>query len=333
MANPYVTVFIPVYNGAAYLVNAIESILNQDFHDFELLIIDDGSTDHSTAIIESYVDSRIRNLKNETNKGISFTRNRAVKEARGRLFALLDADDIACPDRLRKQVGFFENNPEVVACGSHAQIIDANGMPTGKFLRVPTHKDEIKARLVFQNVFVNSTVMYRLDVLQKTNGYYDDLCEDYEMAVQLNLHYALANIDEVLVQYRVHPTSTTFRFAKQMANAEKKVIEIIHQQLGIEKDLKLISTHHAIVSGNEDAYLLDDYAYLFLTLKKANNNKAIYPQLYFDKLLFMTWYTIIRVKGSRSAFFEFFKKPLFQWRFVSFKMIRKIIKQSFWLKK
>ena len=100
MAKPEVTVFMAVYNGEKFINQAIESVLQQTFKDFELLIIDDGSTDNSQSIINSYTDKRIRVLKNEGNKGLAYTRNRGINEATGKYFATLDCDDVAYKNRL-----------------------------------------------------------------------------------------------------------------------------------------------------------------------------------------------------------------------------------------
>ena len=107
-AKQKVTVLMAAYNGARYLKDAIDSILNQTFKDFEILIIDDGSTDQSAEIVQSYKDPRIRFLRNEQNMGIVVTRNRGIKEMRGEYLAILDCDDVSPPKRLEKEFNFLK---------------------------------------------------------------------------------------------------------------------------------------------------------------------------------------------------------------------------------
>src|SRR5215218_8009066 len=110
---PQVSVILPVYNGEAYLQEAVDSILAQTFTDFELLIINDGSTDDSERIIDSYKDSRVKHLKNEQNRGLIFSLNRGVEAAKGAYIARMDADDVALPERLEKQMQYLKQNKEV----------------------------------------------------------------------------------------------------------------------------------------------------------------------------------------------------------------------------
>lgn len=334
MNNPRITVFIPVYNGAHFLADAIESILNQSFKDFELLVIDDGSTDNSVQIAESYTDYRIRLIKNGSNRGISFTRNFAIQEARGEFLALLDADDIAFSDRLEKQLVFLDNNPDVKGCGSHAVIIDSEGLSIGEILKYPVEVNKIKVGFLFRNVFVNSTVMYRLASLKSSKGYYDGLCEDYEMAVQLNSRYSLANIDEVLVYYRKHDNNVSKVYAQEMIVAEKHVIRCIHDQLDIANDPLLVSVHHTIMIGDEELiYTLRDYENLLEIIRESNDRKGIYPKEELSSLLFRVLYSRVNVANDRKSVFEFLNSSLFQLRFLSMRMIRKMIKQAFWIRK
>ncbi|MFS8652378.1 MAG: glycosyltransferase family 2 protein, partial [Caldibacillus sp.] len=118
MSDPFVTVFMPVYNSGKYLVEAIESILRQTYRNLELLIVDDGSTDHSIEIIKTFADPRIRLIKNDQNRGIPFTRNVGLKEARGKYLAIMDSDDISHPERIERQVAYLENHPAIDVAGT-----------------------------------------------------------------------------------------------------------------------------------------------------------------------------------------------------------------------
>lgn len=121
--NPKITVFMPMFNAEKFIGEAVDSILNQTFKDFELLIIDDGSNDQSREIVEKYQDSRIRLYVNERNRGLPYTRNRGLELARGKYLAVMDADDISDPYRLAKQWNYMENHPETVVLASGKDLL------------------------------------------------------------------------------------------------------------------------------------------------------------------------------------------------------------------
>ena len=124
--NPIVSVVMPAYNVELYVEEAVRSILNQTFCDFEFIIVDDGSTDRTPEILRSFTDPRIRLLFNEKNEGNYPARNRGCRLARGKYIAVMDADDVALPERLEKQVRFMEGNPDVLACGTAYRLMDRN---------------------------------------------------------------------------------------------------------------------------------------------------------------------------------------------------------------
>ena len=142
--NPLVTVLMPVYNGEKYLKEAIESILNQTFKDFEFLIINDGSTDNSVKIIQSFNDLRIRLIHNESNIGLIKTLNKGLKLSNGKYIARMDCDDVSLPKRLSVQINFMEKHPEIGVCGSWVKIIGLEQ----KFINKYPQKHE-EARHIF----------------------------------------------------------------------------------------------------------------------------------------------------------------------------------------
>ena len=135
---PKVTVVIPVYNREKYLGIAVDSILSQTFPDFELLVIDDGSIDRSIDVVLSHSDPRIRLVCNNTNLGVSTTRNKGIQLARGEYLAFLDSDDWAHPERLAKQTAFLDNHPDYSAVGSWIEWMSEAGHPSGRIKRKPT---------------------------------------------------------------------------------------------------------------------------------------------------------------------------------------------------
>ncbi len=133
MDHPKVTVLLPVYNGARFLRQAIDSVLSQTWKDFELLVVNDGSTDGTAAILESYSDPRIRILSNVQNIGLTLSLNKGLQSARGEYIARIDADDIALPIRLEKQVSYLDQHPEVGLVATGVKVIDERGHVTGSY--------------------------------------------------------------------------------------------------------------------------------------------------------------------------------------------------------
>lgn len=210
MKAPQVSVLMTVYNTERYVHSAIESILNQSFKDFELVIVDDKSSDHSREIIESFRDKRIRVIWNSVKWGVAYARNLGLEAARGDYAAVLDSDDVAHPDRLRIQSEFLDQNPEVCLVGSAFELINEHGQVTG-VQRVPTDALTVRWKLLFGNVFGHSTVIYRLKEARAVGGYARNLfnAEDFDLWVRLAGRGSICNMDNPVVQYRVHNQNLT----------------------------------------------------------------------------------------------------------------------------
>lgn len=204
------TVLLPVYNGEKYVGGTIESILTQSFEDFELLILDDGSTDHTPQILAACArrDPRIRILRHE-NRGVGYTLNRGLMEARGQLLAEIGADDLALPERLAKQVEFLSRNAGHVLVGGYLQIIDHNDTPIG-LRRYPTSDRRLRSALALYNPFASPSIMYRRVEALAAGGYSSRFraCEDYDFVLRLAKHGLIANIPEPLTAYRLHADAT-----------------------------------------------------------------------------------------------------------------------------
>src|SRR5262249_23770783 len=178
--SPKVTAVIPVYNREKYVRDAIDSILAQTFTDFELLVIDDGSTDKSRDVVCSYRDPRVRLVCNETNEGIPKTRNKGIHLARGEYLAFLDSDDWACPERFAKQVEFLDRHPEYAVVSAWIEWADEAGRSLKRVKRKPVLPDEIAALRLFQSGIENSASMARTAVLREFEHREEyDLSEDF----------------------------------------------------------------------------------------------------------------------------------------------------------
>ncbi len=210
--EPLVSVIMAAKNVEKYISEAIDSVINQTYKNWELIIVDDGSNDTTLSIIHSYVknDSRIKIICNEKSVGQAIARNTAVKNSSGDFLAILDADDIAMPDRITGQVHFLENNPNVSAIGGHAEIIDENGKSLG-IKRKALNIDAIRFSLLLQNQFIHSAMMIRRDVFNKFGGYDNDFlyAEDYDLWCRIIEKNIILNINKVVSKYRIQPGSVT----------------------------------------------------------------------------------------------------------------------------
>jgi len=203
---PLITVVIAVYNTEKYIREAVQSILDQTFTNFELIIIDDASTDNTLEILQSFKDDRIVLISNKTNQGIPKNANTALKLAKGEYIAKMDGDDISHPKRLERQLAYLNNNPEVVICGSWAQIFDADDV----LIRTPVLHNEIKAGLLFLNVMFNPAIMFRSSLYKHYGCCYNEdfpVLEDYTLWLDALDQVKFANVPEVLLKYRVHSSN------------------------------------------------------------------------------------------------------------------------------
>lgn len=213
MGPPQVSVVIPVWNGERYLQQAIDSVLAQDFTDFELIIVDDGSTDGSGRIAQGFVgDGRVKVLK-QMNAGVVAARNLGLNAARAECVAFLDADDVAEPARLSRQLAFLRAHPEVAVVGSHiAYFSDGQGrLRTQAF---PSGPANVARALEEGNPLAQPAVMLRKSAALAVGGYREAFrlgAEDYDLWLRLVEKHPLDNLPEVLTLYRIHPDSLTHR--------------------------------------------------------------------------------------------------------------------------
>jgi glycosyltransferase involved in cell wall biosynthesis len=233
LSLPLVTVFIPVYNSEDYVAASLDSILNQTYSNLEILIINDGSSDQTEEIICSYDDSRIRLLNNDENRGIPYTRNRGLEEARGKYLAVMDADDLALKNRMEVQVNYLEKNPEIDAVGSYFKRIG------NQFNKVVKRKwcksDELQVALLFFNRIANPTAMIRLASLEERKMKYNEsffVAQDYELWSRLTRTGKVEVIPEVLMNYRTgHDNVSKTSRDSDKQKRRKQLIDRIHEDL------------------------------------------------------------------------------------------------------
>jgi glycosyltransferase involved in cell wall biosynthesis len=233
--NPRVTVLMPVYNGEKYLREAIDSILNQTFTDFELLIINDGSTDESQKIIESYNDKRIRLVNNETNLKLIETLNKGLKLAKGEYIARMDCDDIAMPDRFKTQVDYMDSHKDVGVCGSYIKTFITGNKPRTR--KLYTDSNEIRCTYLFWGCMAHPSVMLKKKLFSDNNlEYSKDFihAEDYELWSRCLKLFNITNLPVPLLMYRVHKNSIGNANSGQQIESTVKSMLIYLKNFGID---------------------------------------------------------------------------------------------------
>lgn len=231
MNEPMVTVLMAVYNGEKFLKEAMESILNQTFTNFEFLIINDGSTDNSVKIIKSYDDPRIRLINNETNLKLIASLNKGISLAKGKYIARMDCDDISMPERLEKEVKFLEDNEEYGLVGTWYTVIDGEGKEKYN-MSYPSSNDLIKLFLSLNCPLVHGSIMGRTELFKQnlygSKEYY--AVEDYELWVRFSKLTKIYNIPEYLFRYRIYGESfsdskTQLMYNQTLELSKKSYIE------------------------------------------------------------------------------------------------------------
>lgn len=210
--SPKVSVIMPFYNCEKFLDESIQSIINQTFRDFELIIINDASTDSSDKIVQKYLyDKRIVYIKNNKNKQIVFNLNYGLNIAKSDIVARMDGDDISDIKRLELQYNYLLENQDIAVVGSFVKIIDENGNETGERKKF-TDPATIKREFLIQSSLVHPSVMYRKNIVQKVGSYRQEfvLTEDLDLWYRIVYSgYKITNIPEFLLKYREHSNSTS----------------------------------------------------------------------------------------------------------------------------
>lgn len=291
-----VSVLMPVYNGEAFVAQAIKSVLRQTFHDFELIVIDDGSTDKSVDIVSGFDDSRIRLFQNQSNSGVAATLNRGLSLARGEYIARMDADDVCVKSRLAKQVEYLDTNSEVGIVGSWIRLF-GDQLPLVE--KTPVDSDILAAYLIFDNPIFHPTVMLRQSLIESDGLSYNttfNRTEDFELWIRAAEYTELGNIPIVLHKMRHHKQSVTSIALEDMT---KQTCELLAGQLrtiGISPTKEEVLFHHRISRGKrlqtrEKVELAEQWLRL---LREKNRKCGIHTPKSFDVVLGMIWFRLCR---------------------------------------
>jgi len=308
--SPAITVLMPVYNGDKYLIEAVDSILNQTFSDFEFLIIDDGSTDQSIDLIKTYDDPRIRLIMNKKNMGQSGTLNKGLSLARGEYIAIMDQDDISIPERIKKQLKFMENNSNVDVCGSWLQLFGKyNGIN-----ELPIDSEKIKVNLLTNQNLAHPTVLIRKSTLVKYNFNYNpnySIAQDYDLWIRMSEYCTFFNIPEPLVKYRIHENQNSKIAADRSIIESNRSLNFLMKRMGIQLNDHELILHKKIFRGVDIESLIMGKVFRYLMrLRSSNFRNKIFEPIVFNEFLRIKWRRFMFNKKSKilywvSAFFFF----------------------------
>lgn len=237
--QPKVSVFMPVYNAGIYLKEAIESILNQTYTDFEFVIINDGSTDSSAEVIQGFDDSRIKLFNNNKNLGLIATLNIGLELCKGEYIIRMDSDDISLPNRIAHQIRFLEENPQIGLIGSWFE--DFGDHIENKIVRYSQKDSEIRIRHLYQTHISHPTAVFRTSIIRENQIRFDPdfvYGEDYNFWVEMSAFCKMSNYPEVLVRKRDHPKNITNSFSAVMHDTCTKVKLKQFKLMGVLLDQK-----------------------------------------------------------------------------------------------
>lgn len=290
--SPLITIVMPVWNAQKTVIQAVESILNQTYTNFEFLIFDDCSTDNTGHLLKNINDSRIKIFRNKANKRVAWCMNHAIKIAKGKYLARMDADDISLPERLDKQVTFLETHQKVGVCGSFMTLL---GDMEGKLWTVPTDSKQIKADSLFYNPIFQPTTMFRLSLFKKYQLFYESKfdvneqkCEDYSLWVRCLNYFDFANLDEVLVKYFV--TRAKIKHDLTHVTMPTQIRRQLLQHLFVNQEE--FPLHEQIATGRINRKKLVEYETWLNKLFEANNESNYYDRYALRQAVQKQWYLI-----------------------------------------
>ena len=309
--NPMISVVMSVYNGEKYLDEAIESILNQTYKDFEFIIINDGSTDKSLEIIEKYKnqDDRIILISRE-NKGLVASLNEGIELAKGKYIARMDADDISLPKRFEVQVEFMEKNIDIGVCGTWVEVFGEDRKDT--LWKMPPTDEELKPRLLFSVTFAHPSVMMRKELVDKHGLKYKEQykhAEDYKFWLDFSKHTKFANIPKKLFRYRYLETSVS-RVADNAKDEQRyktisSIFKEVLDELGVkntEEENRLhftLGLNERIANEDIDLKFLNSY---LNKLIEANKSSKVFHQKYLEQFLAKKFLIVVYYKIKKKDF-------------------------------
>lgn len=282
MKKALVSVIMPVYNVENFVKEAIDSILNQSYPNFEFIIINDGSTDNTSSIIKLEEDPRIICIDKQVNRGNYTCRNEGCRLAKGKYICVMDGDDIAMFNRLEKQVEIMEADPEILAMGTDFEFIN------GSICRKPKEYPLLRTLLLQNNMFLHPSLIIKKEVLLQV-GYYNEeyyYASDYDLMCRISLIGKVINIPDTLMRYRLHEKQiSSGQYTKQTFYANQIRLRYLKAcgfklSTNIEMYFTKMMTYSKLVD--------DDIKKIKMTidsLKKQNKKLDLFENDHFDKFM------------------------------------------------
>ena len=286
-----ISVVMPTFNTtAAVLQEAVESILSQTFRDFEFIIIDDGSTDDSYDYLRGVHDERIKLIRNPYNLGITKSLNIGLSLSSGKYIARMDSDDIALPYRLEKQFAFMESHPDVIACGSNAEVFGEDSFTTHISI---TDMEVYRISLVFSNPGpIHPTAFLRRDLLLQYGIEYDEALihsQDYGLWVELSRHGKMYILEEALIKRRIHPHQVTKTRRKVQIQCDQITQERLLKELLGNVTNEELALHYKYSTGYyKDITINTEVLDWYKRLVKANDRVGVYDKKKFREYVYNT---------------------------------------------
>ncbi len=247
MSNPAISILMPAYNVEKYIGEAIDSMLNQTFKDFEFIIVDDASTDGTLSAVQKYTDPRVKIIRNEKNAKLAASLNKGLQIVRGKYIARMDADDISHPERLQKLYDFLEKNPAIDMCGSAMKVFGAGEESVWEY---KTEDKVIKAGLLWTSTMPHGAVMMRAETILKHKLYFDEtflIGQDWKYWSDVKDYVTFSNLKEPLYFYRRAEQSITMQFSHQSGDRYAVMHRKMLSDLGVPFSDHELLLHQFIV--------------------------------------------------------------------------------------
>lgn len=336
--HPLVSVCITAYNREEFIQVAINSVLRQTYQNFEIIVIDDGSTDNTVLKIEKFKDSRIKLFRNDKNRGVVYSRNHYLEKATGEYIAVLDSDDIWHPEKLNLQMSFFDRNPSYIMCGAFAEIFYSDKKEKTKW-KYPITDEGIRVRLLWGSAFVHSSLIFKRKIIKDNNiRYRKESAEDYNFIREMAKFGKVCNLDTFLVKYRWHGDQLTINENSVQKTSALAIANLYLKNIGIE-----LTAHHKVLYSKLFNY---EYSFSFNDLNEINlmfleiiQNSSLSSELgqkYLREDLSRKWFLICynsSHNGLKVVNFYFKNKKFVITRFLTFKHFKFFIKCLLKIKK
>lgn len=305
------SVLLPNYNNGPYLKEAVDSVLNQSFRDFELIFVDDGSTDNSLEVIRSFNDARIKVFQKEKNSGIVDTLNLGIDQCNSEFIIRMDGDDISKPGRFEKLVSYMRKHPEIGVCSSALELFGT----VHAIRKVESGTRLLKAGMIHGSTVPHAPCIMRTSVLKQHNIYYRNdhpHMEDYDLFFRLKNVTDFENLKEILYLYRITGNNVTVKNDHTRSSRFKKIYGEVLNELKIEITEKNIGMHYEFFQVVPLTYEVSDFLNHVDQLIKQNIKWRIYPEKEFLAVLTKIWNVLFCrfIDLDKSNYLKFKRSPL-----------------------